>query len=363
MKIALIGAYGFTGSLIANELQLSKLAFTGYGRNLDKLNQLQSEFSFLKQVQAIDLRKVADVESIVSNSDLIINCAGPFTEEATLLLENIADSGKIYLDITGEIGFVRASREKFHARAQKSNSLIIHGCAFESLVADLGLAYVLDKLGSIKKVRTFYNFNQLKASPGTKMTMKLSKYRKILKVDNNDWSESNFQEDQLHITIDGDDEHIAIPYPLPEIAYSLWNFKALKAESFLLVGMREAKFFKGTSEASGNSLDTLDTIRQKKRKGPSAEDRAIQKSKLVLSVESDTNQVLQILLESSDMYLATAKAISLSVQKLLQISTRPNGVISPSQLFKDNIMAALNDLEVHLIENPDYIISNSIPPE
>ena len=357
MRIALIGAYGFTGSLIAQELQNAKLAYTGYGRSFEKLTTLQSEFSFLTKIEAIDLRKQKDVDSIVSNSDVIINCAGPFTEEATLLLDKIADSGKVYLDITGEIGFVRASHEKFNERAIASNTLIIHGCAFESLVADLGLAYILDKIGSIKNVRTFYNFNELKASPGTKMTMKLSKYRKVLKIDNQQWSESDFQEDKLHITIDGENEHIAIPYPLPEIAYSFWNYNANKAESFLLVGLREAGYFKGASNVSGDSLETLDTIRQKKRKGPTVEERAIQKSALVLNVESDTGQVFQLLLESSDMYLATAKAIVLSVQKLRQTSSRPSGVISPAQLFKGNVEAALKDLDVVLIEGPDYKIT------
>ena len=357
MRIALIGAYGFTGSLIAAELQKANLDFTAYGRDIQKLTDLQSGNSSVKEVVAIDLRTKEDVDKVMSNSDLVINCAGPFTEEATQLLDKMADSGKVYLDITGEIGFVRASHEKFNDRAKESNTLIIHGCAFESLVADLGLAYILDKLDSIKNVRTFYNFNELKASPGTKMTMKLSKYRKILKINNNIWSESDFQEDKLHITIDGKSEHIAIPYPLPEIAYSFWNYNVNKAESFLLVGLREAQYFKGASDASGDSLETLDTIRQKKRKGPSVEERAIQKSALVLNVESNSGQVFQLLLESSDMYLATAKAIVLSVQNLRQKSDRPSGVISPAQLFKGNILEALKDLGVELIENPDYNIS------
>ena len=357
MRIALIGAYGFTGKLISHELQNFKLPFTAYGRNVEKLTELKNEYSCIDAISGIDLRKKDDVSVIISNSDIIINCAGPFTEEATLILEQIADSGKIYLDITGEIGFVRSSHEKFNARAQKSNSLIIHGCAFESLVADLGLVYISEKLGSIKNVRTFYNFNQLKASPGTKMTMKLSKFRKILKIDKQNWSESNFKDDQLHITIDKKSEHIAIPYPLPEIAYSLWNYSAHKAESFLLVGLKEAKYFKGASDDSGDSLETLDAIRLRKRKGPTTEERAMQKSALVLDVESDSNQVLQVLLESSDMYLTTAKAIVLSVEKLLQIDNKPNGVISPGQLFKGNVMAALKDLEVELSESPDYKIT------
>jgi len=358
MRIALIGAYGFTGKLISNELHNSNLEFSIYGRDIEKLTNLKAEYSSITQVMAIDLRKKEDVEKVLSNSDLVINCAGPFTEEATLLLDQVADSGKIYLDITGEIGFVRSSHEKFHASAVRSKSLIIHGCAFESLVADLGLEFISSKLGSIKSVRTFYNFNQLKVSPGTKMTMKLSRFRKILKVENNEWCESEFKGDQLHITIDSVSEHIAIPYPLPEIAYSYWNHNVDSAESFLLVGTAEAKFFKGTSDSSGSSLETLDTIRLRKRKGPSVEERAVQKSSLVIEVESDTNQLFQVLLESSDMYLTTAKAIVLTIQNLQNSSTVPSGVMSPAQLFKSNVLAALKDLDVELIENPDFKIAS-----
>ena len=54
------------------------------------------------------------------------------------------------------------------------------------------------------------------------------------------------------------------------------------------------------------------------------------------------------------MYLATVKATALSVHKLQQINDRPSGVISPAKLFKSNVLSALKDLEVELIENPNY---------
>jgi short subunit dehydrogenase-like uncharacterized protein len=357
MKIALIGAYGFTGSLIAKELQNSNLEFTAYGRNSEKLHQLQQEFSCAKEVFAIDLRKKEDVDFIVSKADLVINCAGPFTEEATLLLDQIADSGKVYLDITGEIGFVRASHEKFHARAVKSKSLIIHGCAFESLVADLGIQIIARKLDKIDSVKTFYHFNNLRASPGTKMTMRLSKYRKSLKVDNHQWTESDFKKDQRLVRMIKDEEHITIPYPLPEVAYSKWNFNVNKSESFMLVGVAESKYFKGASESEGNPMDELDVIREKKRKGPSEEQRASQLSTLVLQVLDGNNETHLLKLISKDMYLATAKAIVLSIQKIQESSTPPNGVISPAQLFTEDYFGTLNKLDVEIFENPEFKIS------
>jgi short subunit dehydrogenase-like uncharacterized protein len=360
MRIALIGAYGFTGSLIAAELQNTGLAFTAYGRDIQKLTDLQSANTSIKEVVAIDLRTIEDVEKVMANSDLVINCAGPFTEEATLLLDKMADSGKVYLDITGEIGFVRASHEKFNDRAKVSNTLIIHGCAFESLVADLGIQIIAAKQKGINSVKTFYHFNNLRASPGTKMTMRLSKYRKTLKVANHEWAESNFQKDQWKINLSPEEENIAIPYPLPEIAYSKWNFDVNQSESFLLVGVAESKYFKGASDSKGDPMEELDVIRNKKRKGPSEEQRASQLSTIILEVLDSNNQQHLLKLVSQDMYLATAKAIVITIQKLQESGPKPKGVISPAQLFMGNEPQTLMDLDVVLSENPYFKIAANL---
>lgn len=357
MRIAVIGAYGYTGKIICKELQDTGFKFSIYGRNKEKIKGLKEAFNNVDKARAIDLRKKNEIDLLISDADIFINCAGPFTEESSLFLESIAESGKIYLDITGEIGFVRSSRELYHQKAKTAKSIIIHGCAFESLVADLALQKIASSGVAVKSVNTFYKFNKHSVSPGTRITMKLAKFRASLKIENKQWRISDAKQDRLAVTIDKSIEQTAIPYPLPEIAYALWNFNASEAASFLIMNNAEAMFFSGTSDFEGDPLESLDKMRLRKNKGPTDKERSTQKSELFVRVLDENRKESVLLLKSSDMYLVTAKAILLAVQKLVTNGSRLYGVISPAQLFRDDLTLTMKQLNIELIEQPNFIVN------
>ena len=221
--------------------------------------------SNIKNSKSINLRIIGDVNYLIENSDVIINCAGPFTEESFLLVKNVAKSGKIYLDISGEIGFIKNSRDYLQEISVKNKSLIIHGCAFESLVSDLILQSLSEK-NKIKSVKTFYKFNQKKVSPGTRITMKLSKYRESFKVKNNQWLNCDFKNDLIQISNGNNSKEVAVPYPLPEVAFSKWNFEVNQAESFLIIDENDSKYMTNRKSVEGDALEELDKLRLKKFK-------------------------------------------------------------------------------------------------
>lgn len=358
MRVALIGAYGYTGRLICRELQSSNIIFSIYGRHPEKLDTLKREFPEIKNALAIDLRNKTEIDKVLAESDVIINCAGPFTEESSLLLEEVSKRRIVYIDITGEIGFVRSSREKFHLQAQASNSLIVHSCAFESLLADLALQYITSTLSTINQVRTFYKFNQNRVSPGTRMTMKLAKFKEILKIKNKEWCESNIVKDQLNIVINNNQERLtAIPYPLPEIAFSFWNYNVAKSESFLLVNPSEAKFMSSIPATSGTPLETLDKIRIRKSEGPGEEERTKQKSLLVINVLDGKGHEHNLFLQSKDMYLITAKAVLITLQRIMALSNIPSGVLNPAKLFKGEEISFLTLLNTQILINQQIAIN------
>ena len=285
MRILVIGAYGYTGKLICKEFEKEKIQYSVAGRNGQELDRLKNRYKLIDKCLVLDIRNLPDVSKVIENSDLIVNCAGPFTEESGQLLERIADSGNIYLDITGELEFVRFSKEKFHQRAIRAGSLIVHGCAFESLLADLAIQFIASS-HSIHEVKTLYSFNQNRVSPGTRMTMKLARYRDTLRIKNGEWTSSDLVEDQLKVSTDSSNEQIGIPYSLPEIAFAKWNYNVKSAESFLLLAPAEARFISRIPVKRGNSLDELDEIRLRKSKGPTDDERAEHQSLLVVNENS-----------------------------------------------------------------------------
>lgn len=358
MKIALIGAYGYTGSLICEQLQKSRINYSIYGRDEEKLIILKNTFSYIQFYSVIDLRIQEDVKSIIFSNDVIINCAGPFTEESELLVAESAINGKIYLDICGEIGFVKSSNENYNQIAQKAKATIIHGCAFESLFADLALQKISKSGVIINSLKTIYHFNQRMISPGTRMTMKLSKFRDSLKIDNGIWSISNIKKDLILVEIENNSYQYAIPYSLPEIAYAYWNYDTASAESFLIVDDTEAKLLSEKPKLSGDPLKALDKLRNRKKTGPVKEIRKSQKCRLIVSVNTGTEDEVNAILTSSDMYLNTAKSIVLAIKKIFKNGNKVYGVVSPGLIFQDSLSQTINNLSIDFKLNQNVNFKN-----
>ena len=120
MRISVVGAYGYTGRLICEELEKAGYSFSVLGRNKQKLDLLKEEFSTISSALELDMRNADDVEQLLEHSDLIVNCAGPFTEESQLLVDSVAESGKTYLDISGELRLKREIGQ--YLTSKKTNS-------------------------------------------------------------------------------------------------------------------------------------------------------------------------------------------------------------------------------------------------
>lgn len=346
MRIAVIGAYGYTGKLICERLSENQVDFSIYGRDAKKLEELKNEYSSIIKFQPIDVRNVHQAEAVVKDNDILINCAGPFTEEATQLLKEAVNNGKIYLDITGELSFVKQSYETHNAIAIQNEAKIIHGCAFESAVVDLALA-IIRSTTPINEFRSIYFFNQHKVSPGTRMTMKLSKYRPNWSVQKSHWELTNVEKNKINSPHTRWNKSVGIPYPLPETAFAKWNFDVNESSSLLAVEKTEALFIQSKEVEQGDALETLDKIRARKKDGPNAKEMALQESEIFIQINYKSDFPDEYLISCTNMYKLTADIIVLALKALLNNPSSKKGVFSPSHLFK-NPEQTLHDLGVEI---------------
>ena len=102
----------------------------------------QQDFREIVSTYDGDILDKAFACRLATNFNLLINCAGPFTEESAVLLEEAVKNGTHYIDISGEIGFVKSSYEKYDAIAiiyfhiEKSNRDIFVRNVINSLKND-----------------------------------------------------------------------------------------------------------------------------------------------------------------------------------------------------------------------------------
>lgn len=361
MKIVLVGAYGYTAQLICELLHQNNFTFSIAGKDDAKLLLLQKNFDSIQNCRSVDLRNETEVSLLVDDFDVLINCAGPFTEEASLLIGKIATSqNKVYLDITGELGFVKNSHEKFDAIAKTNHTTLLHGCAFESMCVDLVLNLIHADLGDITEVKSFYRFHHTKPSPGTRMTMKLSKFRKSESILNGRWQEINTNLQQEEIQFDDGKIAIATPYPLPEIAFAFWKFKPKSVLSYLILSKEEAMFVGSNLQLESSIEDELQKLKQRKTTGPTSEERKNQRCEISVQAKNSVGRIRTISLVGTDMYLMTAKCILESIKRISKVKTSDFGVIRPSDLFVGGELKLLNQLGMRLSENQDELKIKSV---
>lgn len=330
MKIVVLGAYGYTGALVCEVLQNANLAFGIAGRKENELAELSSRFDKIEDSHKLEMKDEDSVIDLVNQYDIFINCVGPFAETADFLLQYISVDQKMYVDITGEIEFVEDSRKKYHEKALKNKATILHSCAFESVLVNLLSHSIISDVTEVKSIKAFYNTGRSKTSPGTRLTMKLSKFR-------NDFHYVNGQKvlTQIIPAEDLDKMHFgtitAAPFALPEICFAKWDTSAESIASYLIMDVYDASYVKKSDTLSEKKeKDTLLAKFDKRRpKGPSEEVRVEQKYTIEVEVENKDGSSRKIRLIGKDYYYLSAQIACYFVDKYLQNEGKSYGVISP----------------------------------
>ena len=114
--IAVYGATGYTGRLVAAELADAGVAFVLAGRNREKLDELASELKGDFEVRQAALAD-DELRSLLGDCAAVIDCAGPFVEHGEPVLRAAVETETHYLDTTGEQPYMRMAFERYGPEA------------------------------------------------------------------------------------------------------------------------------------------------------------------------------------------------------------------------------------------------------
>jgi Uncharacterized conserved protein len=129
----LYGAYGYTGELIARQAVKDGLSPVLAGRDATKTKQLARELGLSYEVFSVsDLAANSDLLKLY---DLVLNCAGPFSQTAEVFLDACLAAQCHYFDITGEIAVFEAAAER-HQQAALAEVILCPGVGFDVIPTD-----------------------------------------------------------------------------------------------------------------------------------------------------------------------------------------------------------------------------------
>ena len=159
-SVALLGATGYTGRLVAAELARRGIKHRLGGRSQERLAAVPSS----GERHVVDLASPASLDAFLDGADVLITCVGPFAEHGMPVVEAAVRTGTPYVDSTGEFAFMSEVYDRFRTAA----SPVVPACGFDYIPGDLAAAIAVAELGgSADEIDVLYRIRGGKPSRGT----------------------------------------------------------------------------------------------------------------------------------------------------------------------------------------------------
>jgi short subunit dehydrogenase-like uncharacterized protein len=146
--IIVYGATGFTGQLVAEYLAADyrndkQLKWAMAGRSLDKLAKVRDAIGAAPDTPLIaaDSGDAASLNAMIDQTRSIVTTVGPYLLHGNELVAACAASGTDYVDLCGEVPWMRRVIDAHQATAQRSGARILFSCGYDSLPFELGVYF------------------------------------------------------------------------------------------------------------------------------------------------------------------------------------------------------------------------------
>lgn len=173
--IAVYGATGYTGRLVARELRRRGLDFVLCGRDAGKLRALAEELDDA-DVRAAGVNDRDALRHAFGNCAAVINCAGPFTLHGESVVRAAVETGTHYVDTAGEQPFMKLVADRYDEPARAAEVAVVPAMGFDYVPGDLLCRLVAREHEPVDELRLAYAVSDLVASRGTmKSTLEIVK--------------------------------------------------------------------------------------------------------------------------------------------------------------------------------------------
>ncbi len=157
-RIVLLGATGYTGELVAQEMVDRGLEPLLAARDAQKLERLSAELGGLETAVA-DVGRPESVRGLVEADDVLVSTVGPFARWGGPALDAATGAGAHYIDSTGEPAFIRRVFEAEGPRAEAAGCGLLTALGYDWVPGNLAGALALRAAGkAASAVRIGYFF-------------------------------------------------------------------------------------------------------------------------------------------------------------------------------------------------------------
>ncbi len=181
--VTVFGAYGHTGRFVVSELLRRGLTPLLSGRDPDQLNVFGNAHPQL-EVRAAAVADPASLDLAISGAAAVINCAGPFLDTATPLIEAALRARIHYLDVTAEQPAALAAFERFNDAARDAGIVIAPALGFYGGLGDLLATAAMGDWAAADEILIAVALDSWQPTLGTRLTGKRNSGRRFIFSDN-----------------------------------------------------------------------------------------------------------------------------------------------------------------------------------
>ena len=172
MTICVYGATGWTGRLVVHALQRSGRSIVLCGRRETKLVDFARTLAPQPSVRVASLDDAPALDRAVAGCQILLNCAGPFSDTAYPLLQTSVRNRVAYIDVSGEGSQVGAVYRDWPGPARQAGITVCPAIGAIGALGDWCAAEVSRSLGGrfesidviyIQSVRQFFDVSAASA--------------------------------------------------------------------------------------------------------------------------------------------------------------------------------------------------------
>ncbi len=139
--VVVFGATGVTGRRVSAYLAEQGARWAAVARDPGKLARILAEDGVVAPDTIIaEVGDPASLAAMASRARVVLNLCGPYTLHGQPVIEACVSNGAHYVDLTGEIPFVRQMIDAYDARARVEGVKVVEVCGFEALPPDMAVA-------------------------------------------------------------------------------------------------------------------------------------------------------------------------------------------------------------------------------
>ncbi|MGA7538296.1 MAG: saccharopine dehydrogenase NADP-binding domain-containing protein [Steroidobacteraceae bacterium] len=168
--VAVYGATGHTGAFVLRELERRGLRTVSIGRNGASLSETGQPDAPRREWRRASCDDPDALDEALRGTGAVVNCAGPFLDTASALIEAALRTGIHYFDITAEQRSVRLSLATYHEEARARGIVVLPAMAFFGGLADLLAAEVTRGTSSIECIEIGVALDYWHPTEGTRKT-------------------------------------------------------------------------------------------------------------------------------------------------------------------------------------------------